>query len=62
MCDGLGIVIWFANWWRNVDGDVEVEMILSWSVVYGVENYGGLAWDDVSEGVGNVVLESVDSK
>ena len=60
--DGHGIVNWFASWWRNVGGDVEVERILSWNVVYGVESYGGLALDDVSEGVGNVVHESVDSK
>ena len=62
MYDGLGIVIWFSNWWRNVGVDVEVEMILSWSVVCVVESYGGLAWDDVSEGVGSGVLENVDSK
>ena len=60
--DGLGIVIVFSNWWRNVGVDVEVEMIWSWSVVCVVESYDGLAWGDVSEGVGSVVLENVDSK
>ena len=60
--DGLGIVNGFSNLWRNVGVDVEVEMIWSWSVVCVVESYGGLAWGDVSEGVGSVVLENVDSK
>ena len=60
MCNELGILIWYANWWRSVDGDGEVEMILSESVVCGVVNVGGLAGDDENEGVGNVVHESED--
>ena len=60
MCDGLGIVIWFANWKRSGGVDVEVEMILTESVFCGVVNSGGLVWNDESEAVGNVVHESVD--
>ena len=60
--DGHGNVIWFSNWLRSVGVDVEVEMIWSLSVVCVVGSYGGLAWDDVSEVVGSVVHENVDSK
>ena len=60
--DGHGNVIWFSNWLRSVGVDVEVEMIWSLSVVCVVGSYGGLAWDDVSEVVGSVVLENGDSK
>ena len=60
MCDELGILIWYANWWRSVDGDDEVERILSESVVCGVVNVDGLAVDDENEGVGIVVHESED--
>ena len=60
--DGHGNVIWFSNWLRSVGVDVEVEMIWSVSVVCVVGSCGGLAWDDVSEVVGSVVLENVDSK
>ena len=47
---------------RSVGVDGEVEMIWSGSVVCVVGSYGGLAWDDVSEVVGSVVLENGDSK
>ena len=60
--DGHGNVIWFSNWLRSVGVDVEGEMIWSLSVVCVVGSYGGLAWDDVSEVVGSVVHENVDSK
>ena len=60
--DGHGNVIWFSNWLRSVGVDVEGEMIWSLSVVCVVGSCGGLAWDDVSEVVGSVVRENVDSK
>ena len=60
--DEHGNVIWFSSWLRSVGVDVEVEMIWSVSVVCVVGSCGGLAWDDVSEVVGSVVRENVDSK